>query len=64
MFGNNKGLIMKIEANTPSEYIARLSTDRKEAVTKLRNVILDNLPKGFEEQMSYGMIGYIVPHSI
>ena len=31
---------------------------------KLRNVIKDNLPKGFQEQMSYGMLGYVVPHSI
>ena len=31
---------------------------------KLRKVIKDNLPKGFEETMSYGMIGYVVPHSI
>ncbi len=31
---------------------------------KLRQVILDNLPKGIEETMSYGMIGYVVPHTI
>jgi len=30
----------------------------------LRKVILENLPKGFEETMSYGMVGYVVPHSI
>lgn len=30
----------------------------------LRQCILDNLPSGFEETMSYGMIGYVVPHSI
>jgi hypothetical protein len=30
----------------------------------VRGVILANLPKGYEECMSYGMIGYVVPHSI
>ena len=31
---------------------------------QLRQTILENLPEGFEEVMSYGMIGYVVPHSI
>jgi hypothetical protein len=31
---------------------------------KLRVLFKKNLPKGFKEQMSYGMIGYVVPHSI
>jgi len=30
----------------------------------LRQCILENLPPGFEETMSYGMIGYVVPHSV
>jgi len=55
---------MKIEANTPEEYIEQLPEDRKEPMRRLRQIILDNLPKGFEEQMSYGMLGYVVPHSI
>lgn len=38
--------------------------DRKEPVTQLRNTILKNLPKGFKEVMSYGMIGYVVPHDL
>lgn len=55
---------MKIEANSPEEYIDQLSDDRKQVMSKLRQIILDNIPKGFEETMSYGMIGYVVPHSI
>ena len=55
---------MKYEANTPEHYIAQLPDDRKQAITKLRQTILSNLPKGFEETMSYGMIGYVIPHSI
>src|SRR6185503_20260537 len=38
--------------------------DRKKAIRELRQVILKNLPKGFSEGMSYGMLGYAVPHSI
>jgi uncharacterized protein YdhG (YjbR/CyaY superfamily) len=55
---------MTSKATTPEEYIAELPEDRVEGITKLRKVINDNLPKGFKEEMSYGMIGYVVPHSI
>ena len=51
------------KATTVKEYIAELPPDRKKAMTLLRKVILENLPDGFEETMSYGMIGYVVPHS-
>jgi uncharacterized protein YdhG (YjbR/CyaY superfamily) len=54
---------MKIIASSPDEYIAQLPEERQVVITKLRKVILDNLPEGFEEQMSYGMIGYVVPHA-
>lgn len=55
---------MKYKANTPDEYIAQLPLDRKEVIEKLRGIILQNLPNGFEEQLSYGMLGYVVPHSL
>jgi len=55
---------MKSDANTPQEYIDQLSGERKAVIIQLRQVILDNLPVGFQEEMSYGMIGYVVPHSI
>ena len=55
---------MQSNASTPDEYIAELPEERVSAMKKLRKTILDNLPKGFEETMSYGMIGYVVPHSI
>ena len=55
---------MRINADSPEEYIDQLPDDRKEAISKLRKVILDNLPEGFVETMGYGMIGYVVPHSI
>jgi uncharacterized protein YdhG (YjbR/CyaY superfamily) len=49
---------------TPQDYIDSLPEDRKAAVSKLREVILKNLPRGFSETISYGMLGYVVPHSI
>lgn len=55
---------MTSDAKTPEEYINALPADRKEAIAKLRNTILKNLPKGFSETMGYGMIGYVVPHSL
>ena len=55
---------MKSAANTPEEYINNLPDDRKQVMNTLRKTILDNLPKGFKETISYGMIGYVVPHSM
>jgi len=55
---------MQIKANTPEEYIDNIPEERKDAVRLLRKVILENLPEGFAEVMGYGMIGYVVPHSI
>ena len=54
---------MSSAADTVSDYLQQLPDDRREAFSRLRKVILENLPKGFSEQMSYGMIGYVVPHS-
>lgn len=41
-----------------------LPEDRKPAMEKLRNTIIQNLPKGFQESMGYGMLGWVVPHSM
>lgn len=54
---------MRIEANSPDEYLENLTEDRREVMTKLREVIQANLPAGFHEEMNYGMIGYVVPKS-
>lgn len=55
---------MKSNANTIQDYINQLPDDRREAIEKLRTVIKKNIPKGFLETMSYGMIGYVVPHTL
>ncbi|MGB3161783.1 MAG: DUF1801 domain-containing protein [Carnobacterium sp.] len=46
------------------DYIRQLPEERKEPIEKLRETIRTNLPEGFEETLSYGMIGYVIPHSI
>lgn len=55
---------MQMAANSPDEYLELIPEERKPAMNRLRQTILGNLPKGFEETMSYGMIGYVVPHSV
>jgi uncharacterized protein YdhG (YjbR/CyaY superfamily) len=52
---------MRSEATTVNDYLAELSEDRREAVSAVRQVILDNLPEGLEETMAWGMIAYVVP---
>src|SRR5690606_41320025 len=55
---------MTSDAKTPDAYIDSLPEDKKRAIKQLRQTIIANLPSGFVEEMSYGMIGYVVPHSI
>ena len=55
---------MKSNATSVDQYMQELPVERREAMQKLREVILKNLPKGFVEEMGYGMMGYSVPHSI
>lgn len=50
--------------STVKDYLQAITEERKEPIRKLRETILKNLPKGFEEELSYGMIGYVVPHSL
>ena len=55
---------MNSEANTPEEYISQLPEDRMKAMIMLRRVINENIPLGYKEVMSYGMVSYVIPHSI
>lgn len=55
---------MKNEGNTPAEIVANCTEDRKDVMGKMRQIILESLPKGFEEGVGYGMILYFVPHTI
>ncbi len=55
---------MTSKADSPEQYIKELPDKLKEAVFKLRDTILKNLPEGFKGVMSYGMMGYVIPHEI
>lgn len=55
---------MRSEASSPDQYISELPAERRPAIERLRKVINENIPPGFEEVMSYGMIGFVVPHEI
>ena len=49
---------MTSKAKTVAEYLAELPADRRAAIDAVRKTILNNLDKGYEEGMQYGMIGY------
>jgi len=52
---------VRSEARTVEQYLAELPEERRRAVEAVRQVILDNLPSGYEEVMNWGMITYQVP---
>lgn len=55
---------MKESGNTVEEILTNLPEDREEAFNNLHNVIVKNLPQGFEAAISYGGLGYVVPHTV
>jgi hypothetical protein len=55
---------MKANGKTVKEILISVPAERAEAFNKLHDVIVKNLPKGFEPAISYGGLGYVVPHSI
>lgn len=54
---------MQSKATTIEQYLGEVPEPRKAPMQKLHKSIVKNLSKGFKEGMSYGMIGYSVPHS-
>ena len=55
---------MKYDVSTVAEYLEAIPEERKPWFLKLREVIRENLPAGFEERLQYNMPGYVVPHSL
>jgi uncharacterized protein YdhG (YjbR/CyaY superfamily) len=54
---------MNLQATSVTDYLSKVPEERQEAFNKLRDTIIANLPDGFSEELSYGMIGYVVPKS-
>lgn len=55
---------MKTPSNSVDEYLSSIATEFSSPFKKLRKTILSSIPQGFAEQISYGMIGYVVPHEL
>lgn len=55
---------MQYFVDTADQYMDAIPEDRKAPMMKLRKAITDNLPQGFSEGVSYGMLGWAVPHSL
>ena len=51
----------KSKAETVDGYLAELPEDRRAAISAVRQVVLENLPQGYEVMMQFGMIGYVIP---
>lgn len=55
---------MQIPADSVDDYISKIPEERQEIFKKVFDAINDNLPKGFQENISYGMIGWSIPLEI
>ena len=53
--------MMQSKANNIKQYLNELPDDRKEAISIVRQTILENLPEGYDEVMNWGMMTYEVP---
>lgn len=52
---------MQIQADSVEDYISKIPEERQEVFRKIFNAVNDNLPQGFKENISYGMVGWAVP---
>ena len=55
---------MTSNVKTVAEYLKSLPPERRATISAVRDVVLANLPAGYEERMQYGMVSYVVPHSL
>ncbi len=55
---------MKSVAKDLEEYMEKIADNHKFSVNKLREIVKQNIPFGFEEMLNYGMIGYVIPHDL
>jgi len=55
---------MRIEATSVDDYIEHVPERWRDSLRRMRAAIKERLPRGFEETLSYGMIGFVVPKSL
>ena len=55
---------MQSKAKTPAQYVSEVPEHQLKAFKKIRTLLRKHLPVGFKEVMNYGMLGYVVPHSL
>lgn len=55
---------MNAIGKTVMEILSNVPPERVEPFNKLHETIVKNLPSGFEPAISYGGLGYVVPHSL
>ena len=49
------------EQQSANDYVDALSEDLRTAINAFRNVILENLPDGYEETVQHDMLSYVIP---
>ena len=54
---------MQSKATSVVDYLKELSPERRTEIEKVRAVVLKHMDPALAEGMTYGMIGYFVPHS-
>jgi len=52
---------MQILADSVTDYISKIPEERQEVFKKIFDTVNENLPQGFKENVSYGMVGWAVP---
>lgn len=55
---------MQAQGQTVEEILNNLPEDRIEPFNRLHTTIVQNLPEGFQAAISYGGLGYVVPHTL
>lgn len=49
------------DATTAEDYLVDLPPARREIVARVRELVLDDLPPGYEETIAWGMVCWVVP---
>jgi len=55
---------MKANGTTVMDILSNIPSERAEHFNQLHDVIVKNLPNGFEAAISYGGLGYVIPHRL